>query len=251
MMIRQQIDKAIVQKRFESSLNSYNSNARPQSQIIEHFWHLLKQQCFFSETKNVLEIGCGTGMLSQKLLTLPKLETLHVNDLVENSFVCDNEKIQTCWGDAETALLPNELDLVASASTFQWFEDLDSFFLKISRHLRAQGMFCFTTFGPKNFQEIRKLTGKGLHYPTISEIRQLLGRHFDLIHSSETVMSNFFKHPKHVLRHIRNTGVNGTAESKWTPGKLKHFCQTYENLFLTNQGVSLTFHPYFFIAKKK
>ena len=61
-----------------------------------------------------------------------------------------------------------------------------------------------------------------------------------------------FKSPIDVLRHIKDTGVNGVSDSYFGKKALLDFQQKYQTAYsIKNEGVGLTWHPILFIAKRK
>lgn len=78
-----------------------------------------------------------------------------------------------CGGDAETIALPDRLDLIASASAVQWFDDLPRFARKAGNLLETEGYIVLSTFGPENFREIKAVTDEGLDYYTREQLQEL------------------------------------------------------------------------------
>ena len=84
-----------------------------------------------SDYKKVLEIGCGTGFLTDELVGKIKSEKFFINDIVEQ-MQYEIEKMfnkYNLWnwifagGDAEKSHSQSELDMVATSSTIQWFQN--------------------------------------------------------------------------------------------------------------------------------
>lgn len=76
------VDKAEVKCRFRRSVESYEDNAYVQKAIVNRLYELLQDHLSYTPRK-VLEIGCGTGLLTRKLLTALSSGQLFINDLVE------------------------------------------------------------------------------------------------------------------------------------------------------------------------
>ena len=53
-----------------------------------------------------------------------------------------------------------------------------------------------------------------------------------------------------VLRHLRDTGVNGRAKRPWSRRDLDAFCQNYDQRFGRSGRVPLTYQPVWLIARK-
>ena len=83
-------------------------------------------------------------------------------------------------GDVEKLFLPLSFDLIASASTFQWFTTPEETFKKLSKRLEQRGVLVFSTFGKFNLREIRLTTGGGLDYRNKEELEKMLKPYFEI-----------------------------------------------------------------------
>lgn len=168
-----------------------------------------------------------------------------------------NQKISFLPGDAEKIPFPEQLHLITSCSTLQWFDSVQQFFARCQEVLKEEGYLAFSTFGEKNMTEIRQLTGRGLPYHTKEELENWLAKDYTLIYSSEESIPMRFHSPMDVLYHLKQTGVTGlnqSANHSWTRKDLSDFCTRYCNLFGDEKdpkSVLLTYHPIYIIAKKK
>ena len=75
------IDKTEIECRFRRSVDSYEDNATVQKWIVQRLVELLQEYVPYSS--RTLEIGCGTGLLSEKINRLWEDQQFWVNDLVE------------------------------------------------------------------------------------------------------------------------------------------------------------------------
>ena len=249
------MDKRLIAERFSKAAHTYGKEACIQYQIAQRMISLLDQVKGTKQLNKIFEFGCGTGNYSQMLYNQFKPSIMSINDLCEEMInrckeVLDT-KVDYIVGDAETLELPTNNDLITSCSTIQWFDNPMTFFDRSTEQLSADGYLAFTTFGKNNMQEIRETTGEGLSYLTLEEICQSLSNQYEVIHADEQIIEQYFDDPKQVLRHLKETGVTGISNQRWTPRILIQFCEAYGKLFTTVQGVRLTYHPIYIIAKKK
>lgn len=77
--------------------------------------------------------------------------------------------------------LNQNYDLVVSGSTIQWFVDREAFLQRLAQAMNPGALLAVSLFGPENFKELRELTGRGLAYPTLAELRKELETDFDII----------------------------------------------------------------------
>ena len=249
------IQKDLVQHRLEKGFASYGDHAslrQTRSRALFAQW-----QSHTPHVTSILELGCGTGNFSRLLASLPALQTLYLNDLCAASAhlslgFTGRLRSEFLGGDMDSIALPQHLDAVVSSSALQWSQDLPALLAKISASLKPQGWLAFASFGPSHYQEIKALTGIGLHYPSLADIAQCLQADFDLLWQGETPHTQGFASPMAVLQHMRQTGVSGISKQIWTKSKLQAFCHDYQATYATaDGGVCLSQHPLYLIARKK
>ncbi len=249
-------DKELVRRRFARNLGTYNTLADVQRRIAQRLAGRIAEY-IKSPVERVVEIGAGTGFLTRTLLeTIGGAGQWLINDLVPQSeqFLPRDPRITFVAGDGEALELPAGVDLVASASAVQWFDDLPGFIARTASALSPRGVLALSTFGPENCREITATTGSGLEYYPLGQMAQELRRNgLDVIHLEEWTEQLWFARPIEVLHHLRRTGVNALSAEPWGPGRLGQFEQEYRARYWEpeRQGVSLTFHPMIYIATKK
>jgi malonyl-ACP O-methyltransferase BioC len=249
------IDKQLVCRRFQQAAGSYDRQALIQERMAEHLLDLLGEQSSGPQQR-VLEIGCGTGLLTRKLARrISSMEELVLNDLVPDfasrlPTAAFAPAVRFLPGDIETLPLPGSFDLIISSSTLHWLDDLGSLLTKLNTHLALGGILAFSLYGPDNLREIKELTGITLLCPSLCEIAALLDKNLSLLHSSEERAQLQFTSPLEVLRHLRQTGVNALSRSPWSRARLEQFCADYCRRFSAGSGVALTYHPMYCVAGK-
>lgn len=249
------INKEEVEQRFRRSRASYNDNARVQKMIVDRMVPMILSSVKRVPEK-ILEIGCGTGLLTSQLQrTFPNVD-LYLNDLVEElcyHAATINQVPQThCFpGDVEKLFLPLSFDLIASASTFQWFTTPEETFMKLSKQLEQNGVLVFSTFGKFNLREIRLTTGGGLDYRSKEELEKMLKPYFKIEGMEEELHTLEFDSPLAVLQHLKKTGVNVSGDPTiWTKGRMDAFIKDYNARFAVDGKVTLTYHPLYFVCRK-
>lgn len=255
------MDKDIVKARFAKAVRSYDDNAPVQRQIAVHLCNLMAEHavsCTESPwPSRVLEIGCGTGLLTRTFLKVFCPDMMWLNDLCPEvapvlEDILESGRTGFIPGDAENVAFPDSLDLIMSSSAVQWLEDLPAFLDKCSSSLGEGGILAFSSFGPLNMNEIAVLEGITMPYRTLSELTGLASGKFDIIHAEESTCILEFASPSEVLRHMKLTGVTGLKKEVWTRSRLESFCRRYMERFSDHDGtVRLTYHPVYVIARKK
>lgn len=228
-------------------MDKYDENAFVQRITAEKLVSSLSQKKF----DKILEIGCGTGILTKQIEQNLVFQKYFANDIVEksknyidgiiskNTFVC---------GNAQKIKLPHKIDLIISNAVFQWFENLDKVLEYYSSLLKIDGIIAFSTFSPENFLEIREVTGLTLNYKNIDELKEIVEKNFEIIHIEKFNYKMNFSTPLQILAHMKNTGVNSLTEKHWGIKNVKEFCDKYREKF---PELSLTYAPIIVVAKKK
>lgn len=253
-----QIEKDRVARSFLRGMPTYEDQAVVQRLANERLLSLLVA-LGRGRYDRILEIGSCTGMLSTLLHETFSPELFFLNDLVPEFFQTVKKKLTPAnsttilplFGDIEHLELPQNLNLVASSSTFQWLENLPRFFVKVHRSLTEGAVFGFSMFGDETYYEIRELTGTGLTYPSFAEVRDHVADNFKIVHAEIERDHLYFDHPREVLGHIRATGVGGVGGFNWTPRRYERFVEDYREKFSTEQGLMLSYVSYLIIAQKR
>ncbi len=251
------LNKERVQQRFSRAAATYDDQAVIQLKVAERLLALLKKHILYPPER-ILEIGCCTGLLTARLHRMFKrVSTLYVNDLVPDFQTGVAERLDYdprlvfLPGDIEQLDIPENLDLVVSSSTLHWLEDLPALFQTLYNRLAPGGTLCFSIYGTANLKELREITGIGLEYYSLVDLKSLVGNYFDILACDEEEVPLRFNDPLALLNHLRETGVNAIETAPWTRSRLNQFQQEYTSRFGCDGQVMLTYHPIYCIARKK
>lgn len=250
------IDKKRVRQGFQRAAATYDTQAVIQQRVADHLLALLGGH-HTNPIHRVLEIGCCTGLLTRKLCAqYSDINELVLNDLVEDfAAIAGNQPgipaVRFLAGDIEETPLPGSFDLIISSSTFHWVNNLPALLAKLAHHLAPNGLLAFSMYGQDNMHEIRTLCGVGLKYYSASEIADIAARYCRIAQSDEQHQVFSFDSAQSVLEHLRQTGVNSLNTVPWTKKRLQQFYRAYERQFQGSEGVQLTYHPMYIIARKK
>ena len=244
------MNKELIKQRFKRKLNSYNENARIQKQMAERLINMIaasEEQVF----NNILEIGCGTGLLTQLAVNKFQFSDYTALDIVSEckDFIKNiHSEIDFVSSDIEEYIKNTDktFDLILSNASLQWIENLPDFTEKIIGKLNHNGKLLFSTFGKENFREIYYVLGKTLNYHSIKELSDYLMVYNPVIEEEVRIMA--FNSPKDVLKHIQNTGVNAISSETWTKKDLINFEKEY-NAFCINRP-TLTYNPIYVLISK-
>lgn len=93
--------------------------------------------------------------------------------------------------------------MIASASTIQWFTDLEGFLKRISGNLSDTGTIAVSTFAAGNLPEIQSLMTVEMPYWESADLKRLFEKHFrvELFEQEECTLR--FDTPVELLRHLK------------------------------------------------
>lgn len=242
-----QLNTKSIKSHFEKSMDKYDENAVVQIELAEKLATQTAEICPCVES--ILELGCGTGVLTKQIKEKITFQKYYVNDLVEKSKNYISKilpEFTFIHGNAIKIKPPKNVDLIVSNAMFQWFSNLEDITNHCKSCLNNGGILAFSTFGIKNFNEIRELSGLSLNYLSKEEIIKKLEPDFEILYSNEYSYTLDFASPLEILAHMKNTGVNSLTTKTWTVKEVKEFCEKYLKKYET---VKLTYNPIIVIIK--
>ncbi len=262
--VEMMIDKRQVRQHFSCHARDYDRYARVQHKVAKNL--AIRLQRHWGKWPLALEIGCGTGMLSQQLFDLqPDLKLVlsdiahgmcqHVQQTIPQSPVCD----------ADAAALPfvaNSFGLVASSSVYQWLNDLPNAFCEVERLLRPGGIFALALFGEKTLYELRSshqsvLPGGGSHvqiFPALETVADALGEGFQLLSLNSEFEVEWHTDVPELLRSLKKIGAQN-ANQKRPQGLasrrvMQDMIAQYTDLYGREQGIPATYEVIYLLARR-
>ncbi len=250
-MMVQLLDR--VQRSFSRSFQSYHDTACQQAWVAAKLVEVTRQHDAPAKFERGFELGCGTGHFTRLLCQAHRFDSLTLNDIApEARQTADKVGAQFICGDARRVIWPEKTDLFASASMIQWMEDPQALLERAARSLAPGGWLVISGFGREQYRELSQI-GSSARAPGLCGPDQMAGAveaHLEVLATGEALRPSYFPTPRHVLRHLRKTGVNGRAKSVWTKSTLALFEAEYTRQFQTENGVSLSYHPVWIVARK-
>ncbi len=247
------INKDLVKFRFKKTIRTYDSSAVIQKDMAFRLIEKILEYCGNNFHK-VFEFGAGTGLLSKNIYGKINFDEYYANDIIEESEFCIKniiKDVKFLAGDIERIELEENFDLILSNAVMQWIYDTDELLLKIRKNIKDDGYFAFTTFGEKNYEEIRQTTGVSLNYLKAETLKEKCSRFFEIVNFEENLQTLYFDTPLDVLKHIKYSGTNAIKTLNWTVSKLKTFDEYYKKNFSSGCKVTLTYNPIFVVLKAK
>lgn len=217
--------KAKIADNFNNASALYDTHARVQKIIA---LKLAKYTLLYDlpEKIDVLEIGCGTGLLSQALVITHEKAKFWLTDISPFMLeVCEKKlkgfNAQTHFAvmDGENIQTKRKFDLIISSLTFQWFEDFEASINKLKGHLKPGGYLMFATMGENSFKRWRSINNEyGLaqnwyNYPSLEKLKTMLP---DAIELAEENIDQSYPTALDMLKNMKKIG-SGTPPKNHKP----------------------------------
>lgn len=178
----------------------------------------------------LLEIGCGTGFLTQALLDkslgghwlvtdiAPSMITRCAGALVDQG----GASLQFATMDGEAPpphVQPGSFDVICSSLAFQWFSDLPASLARLADLLAPGGVLAFSTLLEGTFHEWEQahgtlgLTSGGLAYPSPEQLRASFPAG-GVLTMTEQVERECHPHARAFLHSVKRIGAGASVASR-------------------------------------
>ncbi|MCZ8523067.1 MULTISPECIES: methyltransferase [Paenibacillus] len=275
------IDKGRVRRHFDRHAHEYDRYAAVQRHMAEELQAGLCERRNGQEVRRIVEIGCGTGLLTAMLLdAYPYADVTSIDispKMAEATRLrCMSEaerRLTVLTADAESILLEAEwaqerfadIDLLVSSAAFQWFNDTRQTLNLWLGRMSAAGLLAFATFGPDTFNELH--SAFRIAEQELGIEPQSSGQHFMSQEEWEGLLYSYDKFPWEVdcreelvlqrfdsvlsfLDSIKRVGA-GNAVQDGREGfpsarqRMKKMIEAYTQVYGSNDGIPATYQLYY------
>ncbi|MCL6605316.1 MAG: malonyl-ACP O-methyltransferase BioC [Paenibacillus sp.] len=277
-----------IRRQFNRSANSYDAHAHVQRMMSDRLakpfigW---KNKSNIAEL-NILEIGCGTGTLTEILVNEWPSSSITALDIAPAMIKLAEQRVLSAdvnfngirkitsdrlrfiladvemWApEAPTA----SFDIIVSNACFQWLSNPRQTLGHLQRMLRPGGMLKFTTFGPDTFCEMHKAFNEayrasgmdpqrhGLSFLSTNEWNKLLKESgFSSIYYERSIQMENYASARDFLHSVKAMGAS-TSEAVTMRGLssrrlFANMYKEYEDKFSKEDGVVATYDLLLFQA---
>ena len=229
-------ESKIVAKNFSRNPTYYHKNATTQFYVANKLANLISARST-KRTKKILEIGCGTGFLTEQLFHLYPESTFLITDISEAMLQYCKKHTEASRAqlsitanfakmDISNACLKDNFNLIVSSLVFQWINDFDKFIQHLYSQLADNGMLIFSTLSPGTFTSVKQIFNEiNIPFPmpklwTPEKIKSAC-KDFDHIELHEELRVENFDSIHLFLKHIQGTGAGNASGKHITPAELK------------------------------
>lgn len=215
-------------REFSRSAITYDQHAVLQNECAIRLTQLIEQSIPDLVSGPVLEIGCGTGLLTEKIIPQILPRPFLITDISSSMLeVCKNklsakdfrEQIRFKVLDGEQIDQVEEYALIVSGMTFQWFLNFEESLARVFRTLKPGGLLIFSFLEEESFPEWHNLCldlgipYRGNSLPSFHNFRKL-GSIDGFVHLWKE--STVVQYPSLLdfLKNFKNTGTNHSIKSK-------------------------------------
>jgi malonyl-CoA O-methyltransferase len=266
------INKQLLQQRFTNSAKTYDQYANVQKKMALELLEMVKAEGDFEaeDPIQILEIGCGTGYLTERLRQVYPNAQITAIDLAPGMIEVAHERIQHpnvhfICADIEEMELFEKYDLVISNATVQWFNQIEDTTNKLYISLKPNGILCFSTFGEKTFHELHssfKLALEeigddpssytpGQAFYSLGELMSIcnvsLHGNSSRVEGKEKLEKELFSTVKDFFTSVKKIGANNSNQQQSTqkPTVIKRMIKNYEETYRIEGLVQATYHCLF------
>jgi malonyl-CoA O-methyltransferase len=238
-------DKQAIRRRFERAAAAYDIFSVVQREMAERLVEQIER-----EPSSILDLGCGTGYLTELLLERFPQARIDAVDfapaMIEqararvpdaNFLTCDIEELEP---------EPASYDLIASNATIQWLTEPERTLARLAESLSARGELQLSTFGPRTFWELDEVLSelgceRGLNLLSAQKWETLLaGAGISRIRTQSCEERFSYPDCAAFLRSVKSSGA-GYAPRVLAPGTLSEAMRRYDERFDDDAGVSATY----------
>ena len=242
----EKIEEKIIES-FSKYARSYDRYALLQRSMAETLASYLPEKV----PSHIIELGCGTGMFTRHLLTLP-INQITLNDIspsmieILKSQLKIPSNVKFLIGNAENISF-RKADLICGNAVFQWFQEPENSLKRFKDTLANNGTIIFSTFGEETLKEFRQAAN--LNSPTtlqsFKQWKTLLKKTGYTLNSFNMEKRKIFT--SNTMNLLKNLQQIGAAPIKmFNTGRLRELIRYYDRHFSTENGVYATWELYYF-----
>ncbi len=258
-----------IRRNFARRAASYDRHAAAQRFMARRLLALVGGAA--PQPERILEIGCGTGYLTQRLRQAHARSRLVALDLDAALVEAARRRLEpddgVAWlvADGEN-LGRGSFDLIISNAAFQWLTDPGAALKAYFHRLKDGGALAFSTLGPLTFRELGEAlreAAAALRARAVPEIpaQDFLDREtwsallknagFPRVHLEEKVVTVAYPSVWQFLKALQATGATSPRPRPFSPRLLHRLTNAYGAAYGRNGSIPVTYEIIWAVAQKQ
>jgi malonyl-CoA O-methyltransferase len=241
--------KETIAHNFSKAAPTYEKVATVQSQAAAHLVNFFQKNRITDEVKSILDIGAGTGFVTEELFLYFPHAQYTLNDISADMLERARIKFpKLCYivADAENTSFSTH-DLTISNLAFQWFTSPEKTLHSLWKNTKALCFSIPTTGSFQTWQDMHESLGKPsplLHFPSHEDVETLclsLEPSKTLFETKSYSLS--FENPKEFIHYLHRLGAH-------TPSSTGHI-SSLKNLLSKTAPLEIHYNILFALLEKK
>jgi len=266
-------DTTRVAAAFHRQASEYDRTVLVQRRVVDSLAHTIESLCH-SAPQQILDVGCGTGLLLARLHALYPQTALVGVDLAYNMCRHTADKLgdacRVIQGDAaQLALKDGSCDLIVSSSVLQWVSDLCAVLHELRRVLQPGGRLCLAFFCEGTLHELQSCyrdavtstvdhnsgqTSRLHSFRSVDEVLLILsGMEFEQYIVTSEIETDWYDDLTSLLRSIKNIGAGtvsgGSVSGLGWRGILNETYRLYRERYAVDGRIPASYTVLYLTAK--
>jgi len=254
--------------RFSAAAETYDQTAQVQKNVAEHVTALLAG---IPAPQKILEIGCGTGLLTGMLCRALPRATIHALDLSAGmlaqaqTLLGNRANVQWILADARQLPAGATYDLLVSSSSLHWIQPLADLFQTLRPRLITGGHLVFGLMLKDTLKELHAARRRvapdnptSATLPTEADVLAALqSAHFQVLQHERTTLRVQYPAAAQLLQAVHEQGTTGGAVSQGRRpllrGEMRRLLDDYTTHYsnATSGGVFATYDVLYVVARSQ
>ncbi|MFA7157695.1 MAG: methyltransferase domain-containing protein [Kiritimatiellia bacterium] len=262
-----------VSMRFSAAAGTYHRRAKIQRRVAAELLALLAEKSAGARARfapaRILEIGCGTGVLTQMLAkAFPRAAVDAVDAsaamiLKARKRLAVNRRIRWIAADARRLPAADKYPLIASSCALHWIRPLAGIIKRLGAMLEPGGMLAMAVMTRGTFME---LNASRRRVAPLKKSRVVLPAQYEIINAAARAglrlrmaknarMRETFSSPEQLLKLLHDQGLTGgnapDRNHALTRSELLRLAEDYRRRYRAGRGIYATYRVFYGIAQKK
>lgn len=264
MSVSFNLDKRKIKQAFSQAALTYDGVTQLQRTVGKALLRDIDNRCI---SDNVLDLGCGTGFLTQELLALLPCKQIIALDLALPMVQAAKVKLKAidnviymCADAEQIPIAEHAVDHVFSNLMLQWCVDIKAVFMDVRRVLKPGGQLVFSIFGPQTLQELKQAWGAVDNYSHVNyfygmyELKDFLQQSgFNILKCQNQLYTVEYESVLALMRELKDIGAHNVNISRnkqlTTQRQMQQMISAYPTWQATHR-ISATFEVITVIASR-